>query len=129
MVRSVPVPSAFLEALLSKDFIVGSFFSPAVKGMAGGEEPAGFHQGGNAQGGTEKQHERSRSFSKTGQRGLGKKQRQMGNPVLPLKQGRTGFFWLSERNLQILYKKYGEIRAIYFAKTREKLTFFNAGLL
>ena len=73
---------------------------------------------------TVKQHERSRSFSKTGQRGLGKKQRQMGNPVLPLKQGRTGFFGLSERNLQILHKKYGKIRAIYFAKTREKLTVF-----
>ena len=100
MVRSVPVPSAFLEALLSKNFIVGSFFAPAVKGMAGGEEPAGFHQGGNAQGGTEKQHERSRSFSKTGQRSLGKKQRQMGNPVLPLKQVRTGFFCF----LKAIYK-------------------------
>ena len=43
---------------------------------------------------TAKQHERSRSFSKTGQRGLGKKQRQMENC------------------------------AIYFAKTEEKLTLF-----
>ena len=41
---------------------------------------------------TVKQHERSRSFSKNGQQGLGKKQRQMENPVLPLKQGRAGFF-------------------------------------
>ena len=34
----------------------------------------------------------------------------------------SGIF--SERNLQILHKKYGKIRAIYFAKTGEKLTVF-----
>lgn len=33
-------------------------------------------------------------------------------------------WYFSERNLQILHKKYGKIRAIYFAKTGEKLTFF-----
>ncbi|MCI6919959.1 MAG: hypothetical protein MR817_05560 [Lachnospiraceae bacterium] len=38
-------------------------------------------------------------------------------------------WYFSERNLQILHKKYGKIRAIYFAKTGEKLTVFNAGLL
>ena len=46
--------------------------------------------------------------------------------VILKKLGEQDFvqWYFSERNLQILHKKYGKIRAIYFAKTGEKLMVF-----
>ena len=73
---------------------------------------------------TVKQHERSRSFSKTGQQGLGKKQRQMENPVLPLEQGRTGFLDFLKEIYKYCIKNMGEFVQNILSKQGKINAFF-----